>query len=184
VGCRQNNHSTPQSSYCIKHRKTLAFCEHQWQRSRCKDCGGSSLCRSSDRRVRVKNAAAAASVHQRQRCQCKECRMVQDTAAGRNRGKEQEKEWEMKNEREKRGWSAASINQEQMGCRLVRRLSGRPINSVYANMYIHVYMYVYVYMYTCIHIYIYTYVYTYICIYVYIYMYIYICIYICVYVHI
>jgi len=158
-GCGQNNHSTPQSCYYIKHRKTLALCEHRYQRSRCKDCGGSRLCRTSDRRVRVKNAAAAASVlhaaaasvHQRQGCHCKECRMVQSTAAERNRGKEQEKKWEMKDGREKGDSSAGSIHQEQIVGRLVRRMSGRPINSLCANMYIHVYMYVYI----CICIYVY-----------------------------
>ena len=50
------------------------ICEHQRVRSRCKDCGGGSLCEHQRRRSQCKDCGGGSFCqHQRQRSQCKDC---------------------------------------------------------------------------------------------------------------
>jgi len=51
-------------SAVTKRRRGQNFCEHQRQRSQCKDCGGGSICE-----------------HQRQRSKCKDCRQDKEKAS-------------------------------------------------------------------------------------------------------
>jgi hypothetical protein len=49
-------------------------CEHNRQKNRCKDCGGSSLCEHSRRKTECKDCGGSSICeHKRQKSQCKDC---------------------------------------------------------------------------------------------------------------
>jgi len=55
-------------------KKPRKVCEHQWRRSRCKDCGGSGLCEHQRQNGQCKDCGGSGLCeHQRQRSQCKGC---------------------------------------------------------------------------------------------------------------
>ena len=61
-------------------------CEHGRERSRCKDCGGSSICEHGRRRTQCKDCGGSSICeHGRQRSQCKDCGGGGICAHGRRR---------------------------------------------------------------------------------------------------
>jgi hypothetical protein len=49
-------------------------CEHNRQKSHCKECGGASICKHNRRRNQCKDCdGASICIHKRMRCRCKEC---------------------------------------------------------------------------------------------------------------
>ena len=69
-------------SAVIKRRKGRNLCEHQRERSQCKDCGGSGLCEHQRQRSKCKDCGGSSICeHQRRRSTCKDCREFKDTAA-------------------------------------------------------------------------------------------------------
>jgi hypothetical protein len=55
-------------------KKQRSKCPHQRQRSKCKECGGSSLCPHQRERSKCKECGGSSLCqHQRQRSRCKEC---------------------------------------------------------------------------------------------------------------
>jgi len=57
-----------------KPHKARVLCEHQRQRSRCKDCGGSSICEHQRQRSTCKDCGGSSMCeHQRRRSICKDC---------------------------------------------------------------------------------------------------------------
>ena len=60
------------SSSLIKKKRKL--CPHNRQRSKCKECGGSSICQHKRQRSQCKECGGASICeHQRIRSKCKEC---------------------------------------------------------------------------------------------------------------
>ena len=70
-----------------------SICKHQRQRSQYKDCGGSSICEHQRQRSTCK-ACGGGSIceHQRLRSRCKDCREVKSKAAEIRQQKEREQE--------------------------------------------------------------------------------------------
>jgi len=63
------DHSAPK-----KRRTAEKLCEHQRQRSQCKDCGGSSICEHQRQRSKCKDCGGGSFCeHQRRRSECKDC---------------------------------------------------------------------------------------------------------------
>ena len=55
-------------------KKQRSKCPHQRQRSKCKECGGSSICPHQRQRSRCKECGGSSLCpHQRQKSRCKEC---------------------------------------------------------------------------------------------------------------
>lgn len=56
-------------------RKNRSFCEHDRQRSQCKDCKGGSICEHNKIRSRCKDCKGSSICeHDRIRSQCKDCK--------------------------------------------------------------------------------------------------------------
>jgi len=89
-----------------------SICEHQRQRSKCKDCGGGSFCEHQRRRSQCKECGGGSFCeHQRRRSRCKDCREAKNKAAEGNQQKEREEE----QEGGRGGGPAGDESQERVG---------------------------------------------------------------------